>query len=237
MTAAYRRRLAAVSLALLVALAGCTGVLVDRAAAPAVVPDADRLAAGYEAAPVVAVPVSVPIAVGPVVREVRATGTLAVYTAPERESAILVLSTPDAEVAGESVNPLVRLTDSETVEMALDAVREAGTDALFSSFLPSELARLRDLDPATDRALLVTDGPPERAVDAATELGCVAVHPPIDVATGARFVERAHEAGLAVNAWTVTDREDAERLLAAGVDGIIADRWDLLSEADSSSRS
>ncbi|WP_233565454.1 glycerophosphodiester phosphodiesterase [Halorubrum sp. Atlit-26R] len=136
---------------------------------------------------------------------------------------------------GTAVN--VELKTPEVAADALNAVREAGTDALFSSFLPSELARLRDLDPATDRALLVTDGPRERAVDAATELGCVAVHPPIDVATGARFVERAHEAGLAVNAWTASDREDAERLLAAGVDGIIADRWDLLSEADSSSRS
>ena len=136
---------------------------------------------------------------------------------------------------GTAVN--VELKTPDVAADALDAVREAGTDALFSSFLPSELARLRDLDPATDRALLVTDGPPERAVDAATELGCVAVHPPIDVATGARFVERAHEAGLAVNAWTASDREDAERLLAAGVDGIIADRWDLVSEADSSSRS
>ena len=40
-----------------------------------------------------------------------------------------------------------------------------------------------------------------------------------------------------MNAWTATDREEAERLLAAGVDGIIADRWDLLSEAEPSSRS
>ena len=43
----------------------------------------------------------------------------------------------------------------------------------------------------------------------------------------------AHEAGLAVNAWTAADRDDAGRLLAAGVDGVIADRWDLLPERSS----
>ncbi|TKX55168.1 glycerophosphodiester phosphodiesterase [Halorubrum sp. SP3] len=110
---------------------------------------------------------------------------------------------------------------------ALDAARRAATDVLFSSFHAEALAALRDRDPTTDRALLVADGPPERAVDAATDLGCVAVHPPIDLATEPGFVETAHGAGLAVNAWTAADREDAERLLAAGVDGIIADRWDL----------
>lgn len=129
MISAHRRSAAALALAVLVALAGCTGVLVDRAAAPAVVSAADHVAAGYEAAPVAAVPVSVPVAVGPVVREVRATGTLAVYTSPERESAVFVLSTPDAELAGESVNPLLRLTDPETVTMALDALHEAGSAA------------------------------------------------------------------------------------------------------------
>jgi hypothetical protein len=124
-----KRRLAVVALSTLVVLVGCTGVLVDRAAAPAVLADADRLAAGYEAAPVVAVPVSVPLAVGPVVREVRATGYLAAYSAPDRGAAIVVLSTPDAEVAGESANPLVHLTAPETVEIALDGLRETGTVA------------------------------------------------------------------------------------------------------------
>jgi hypothetical protein len=153
MTAEHRLRLAAVAVALLVALAGCTGVLVDRAAAPAVVADADATAAGYEAAPVVAVPVSVPIAIGPVVREVRATGTLAAYTAPDRESAVLVLSTPDADVAGESVNPLVRLTDPKTVSMALDAAREAGTVA------GANVTEVGDLRPVASEERMVLDTP------------------------------------------------------------------------------
>ncbi|SDF60064.1 glycerophosphoryl diester phosphodiesterase [Halorubrum xinjiangense] len=121
----------------------------------------------------------------------------------------------------------VEIKEPDAASDALDAARRAENDALFSSFYPEGLVTLRDRDPTTDRALLVADGTPERAVETATDLGCVAVHPPIDLATDPGFVETVHEAGLAVNAWTATDREDAARLLAAGVDGVIADRWDL----------
>jgi glycerophosphoryl diester phosphodiesterase len=44
-----------------------------------------------------------------------------------------------------------------------------------------------------------------------------------------RFVRHAHDAGLAVQVWTVNDPGDARRLLAWGVDGLIADRPDVLA--------
>ena len=37
------------------------------------------------------------------------------------------------------------------------------------------------------------------------------------------FVDRVHDAGLAVNAWTIRSQEAAEAVAAAGVDGLIAD--------------
>ena len=120
---------------------------------------------------------------------------------------------------------------------ALDAADRAANDVLFSSFLPDALATLRHRDPGGDRALLVADGDPDALVSAATDLGCVAVHPSIDLATEPGFVETARDAGLTVNAWTAVDREDAEELLAAEVDGVIADRWDVCSEMNRSSRS
>jgi len=119
---------------------------------------------------------------------------------------------------------------------ALDAAGRAANDVLFSSFHPDALATLRDRDPGTARALLVAGGDAERAVGAATDLGCVAVHPPIDLATEPGFVAAAHDAGLRVNAWTAADRDDAERLLAVGVDGVIADRWDVIRDPERSSR-
>jgi len=45
-----------------------------------------------------------------------------------------------------------------------------------------------------------------------------------------RFVENAQNRNIAVHVWTVDDPADMERLIEAGVDGIITDRPDLLLE-------
>jgi glycerophosphoryl diester phosphodiesterase len=136
---------------------------------------------------------------------------------------------------GTAVN--VELKEPGIAADALEAARDADATVWFSSFLPGALEELRDHAPEADRALLVADGDAASAVDRAVGLGCVAVHPAVDLATEPGYVETAREAGLAVNAWTAADGEDAARLLRAGVDGIIADRWDVLPGAVRSSRS
>ena len=54
-------------------------------------------------------------------------------------------------------------------------------------------------------------------------------HGPLRVVTPA-FVRRAHAAGLHVHVWVVDDPGDMRRLLDMGVDGLMADRADLLAE-------
>jgi glycerophosphoryl diester phosphodiesterase len=45
-----------------------------------------------------------------------------------------------------------------------------------------------------------------------------------------RFVDMAHRADLAVQVWTVDDENDARRLLSWGVDALITDRPDLITD-------
>ncbi len=44
------------------------------------------------------------------------------------------------------------------------------------------------------------------------------------------LVRTAHAAGRAVHVWTVNERAEMERLIEAGVDGLVSDRIDLLAE-------
>lgn len=59
-----------------------------------------------------------------------------------------------------------------------------------------------------------------RAVEAAVELGCMAIHPH-DPLVDEDLVDMAHARGLAVNVWTVDDPVRIARLAEMGVDGII----------------
>jgi len=122
--------------------------------------------------------------------------------------------------------------------VAADAVAVAEAfphDVLVSSFEPDALAAAAD---AADVPLAYLFGSgsrfplssrfrtgPDAALATARDLGCVAVNPHWSHCDEA-FVERAHGAGFAVNAWTVQSRETAETLAAAGVDGLIADAPD-----------
>ena len=42
-----------------------------------------------------------------------------------------------------------------------------------------------------------------------------------------RLVSAAHARGIPVHAWTINEREEIERLLALGVDGIVTDEVEL----------
>lgn len=62
----------------------------------------------------------------------------------------------------------------------------------------------------------------------AAALDCAFVEAPTKLCVGTDFVADAHDAGLDVVAWPVDAPEDADRLREAGVDGLMANRYDVV---------
>ena len=113
----------------------------------------------------------------------------------------------------------------------VETVDAAGPSTLFSSFRPSVLARLRAQDADARLALLVSPRDREYTLEAtierAVELGAEAINPHL-VQADERLVSRVHEAGLAVNVYTVDPPEQMRRMLDLGVDGVFTNLPDRL---------
>jgi hypothetical protein len=119
--------LASLAVAALVVLAGCTGTLAEFSASPALVPES-ALTGGYVHGNTTDVTVPLGFGVGPVSRDVRVTGWVSGYSKTTVESDVAlfaVVSTPDAEFAGQSLSPVVHLSDPELVGWTLDRLADA----------------------------------------------------------------------------------------------------------------
>ena len=92
---------------------------------------------------------------------------------------------------------------------------------LLSSFDVRALKAVQGAAPDLPRAYIVVT-PPLEWKETALGLGCVALHVAADRITD-EVIAEAHAAGLAVRAYTVNDRAEADTLLARGVDGIFTD--------------
>lgn len=123
----------------------------------------------------------------------------------------------------------VELKESGLATEALRLVASLHPHSIVSSFSPDILAACREADPLVPRAY-ITDGPGTNGVERATELGCEYLHLSADVCTD-RAVSDAHRTGIQVNAWTIDTAERAASLETIGVDGVIADRPDVLPDS------
>lgn len=122
-------------------------------------------------------------------------------------------------------------------EDALELAEAADNEILVSSFHEAALAVVRDLAPDIPVAFLFSESI-DTGLTVTETYDCEALHPSLGLIEGAPFfsgeesdtdlVEWAHERGKAVNVWTVATWYEAERLAAAGVDGLIADYPGLL---------
>lgn len=147
---------AALALVGLVVLAGCLGPLAQYTAAPATVAADAHEPLGYVAGDVTAVPFDYRIGDGPLSTNVTVTGQVASYgkVVDGNVATFVLFSTPDREVRGESLNPLVRLTDREAVEWTLERVDGlAGFAADASGLAVGDVGSLREVG-VTERTIL-----------------------------------------------------------------------------------
>jgi len=111
------------------------------------------------------------------------------------------------------------------------AARGLAETILFSSFRPSVLERLRALDARARLALLVSPRDRRYTLDGALaraqELGAEALNPHF-VQADEQLVARAHDAGLAVNVYTVDPPELMRRMVSMGIDGVFTNLPDRL---------
>jgi glycerophosphoryl diester phosphodiesterase len=114
-------------------------------------------------------------------------------------------------------------TPANFAELVLDRIGEHGVKSrvIFQSFDFAILHRMNRLAPGIARAAL-WEGEARSFVEIAEEARTSMVAPEYVLVTPDQ-VSAAHEAGLSVITWTANTVEHWERLIAAGVDGIITD--------------
>ncbi len=128
------------------------------------------------------------------------------------------------------IKPTPGLEQATGAAVATDCARlwqDSPAPLLFSSFRPEALLGAREAAAHIPRALLV-DGLWPGWSEMAVSLGCVAVvskHTLMD----ADLITQLHGAGLRALCYTVNDAEEARRLLALGIDGLITDAVDRFS--------
>jgi glycerophosphoryl diester phosphodiesterase len=151
-----------------------------------------------------------------------ATGTVGEFSAAELADLSVAGSgagIPTFDAVLDAVPPAVTVHAElkERVGADVEALAaEADPPVVVSSFDAGALADIEEFP----TAWLVTAA--EGAVPRARDLGAAALHAPVDVCDAA-LVDRAAEAGLTVNVWTVTDPDQTRQLRDLGVDGVIAD--------------
>lgn len=137
-------------------------------------------------------------------------------------------------LAGDWPPPLVthcpRTDYAKLARETLRIVTEEGwlPHTWFTSFHRGTLRTLESLDKEVHTGLLALAFPNLTRRRARSQFDAVVVqHPQLSAAS----TRKAHESELEVFAWTVNEREDIERVLALGVDGLITDRLGLCLSA------
>ena len=94
-------------------------------------------------------------------------------------------------------------------------------NTIISSFNHESLKICKKINKNIKTAVLYSE-PIEDIVNYAKELGVYAIHPDYKLVDKI-LIKKCHENNILVNAYTVNEKEDIERLIEEGIDGIITD--------------
>jgi len=133
------------------------------------------------------------------------------------------------EIKNDEGDPDFDPLDRAAVEVLATLAERGPGRWLISSFRLATIDRCKLLDPTMPTAWLTMELGAD-AIGVAATHGHTAVHP-WEVTVTAAEVERSHDAGLLVNAWTCNDPVRAAALAMAGVDGIVTDVPDIVRAA------
>ncbi|MBX3171698.1 MAG: hypothetical protein KF760_30085 [Candidatus Eremiobacteraeota bacterium] len=108
-------------------------------------------------------------------------------------------------------------------QVLIDQLQNSGTEerAVVISFDETSLKTLHQLEPGLTTGYLYS-GKELDPKQTRAELGVTYLGPHFS-AVDAEYVEKAHEAGMKVNAWTVNEEKDLKHMLELGVDAITTD--------------
>lgn len=123
----------------------------------------------------------------------------------------------------------VELKESGLETDAIELLDSLHPNALISSFSREILEACKVVDQTVPTAY-ITDEPGSDGVETTIEMECEYLHLSSDSCTD-RIVSDAHRAGIQVNAWTIDTAERAASLATLGVDGVIADRPDVVPDS------
>lgn len=130
--------------------------------------------------------------------------------------------TVNVEIKNVPIDPDYDPEETVAVRVA-ELIDERGQQGsvIVSSFSLAAIDAVRNADDRIPTAWLTLPRYDQiRAVASAAERGHVALHPEYTAVTPA-VVAAAHDAGLALNTWTVDDPDEMARLAALGVDAIV----------------
>lgn len=124
--------------------------------------------------------------------------------------------------------------DPTIVRDALESIRTSDFNEhiILSSTEPDVLERAREWRSHLKTVTKVSLGYSFRTdivlgIDTATEHDCTFIHVPAQWCRTSDIVDRAHDVGLAVDAWTIRDHDEAKQTASCNVDAMTVDQWEL----------